>query len=384
MLNHSACRLLCILSCLPRKYGALVPLGTVKQCRNYKLHSPGILIPMKLEIVTDKDTYQAAWRDARGCFTQSWAWGEVKRPSQEPLRLLVDGKPLQVLLRSLPLGIRFGYAPRAFSSVLLPSTADLTEISRQICQKHHLSHLVIEPDVWQTECNEPEWSEAGFKVNTKTIQPRYSRWLDLTQSEESMFALLAKDVRRRATRAREAGVEFMEDTSEQGLETFYQTLHGVSERAGFDIHSRDYYERIFREFLESKMVHLYFAMDGKTVLYALFALEDNGVFRRLYGGPSLEGRSSDGAQFTGWQAVLAAKKLGCSAMDFWGVSHPDDTKNPLAGVSRFKATLGGELITYWPQLIYVADPKRYTAYQGLLRAKTAARHAKRLLSKRSH
>jgi lipid II:glycine glycyltransferase (peptidoglycan interpeptide bridge formation enzyme) len=339
---------------------------------------------MNIEVETDKDAYQAAWRDAKGCFTQNWAWGEVKKSSQEPLRLLTDDRPLQVLVRSLPFGIRFGYAPRAFSSDLLPSPTKLSEASKQICQKHHLSHLIFEPDIWQTECDERQWQHAGFRINQKTIQPRYSRWLDLTQSEETLFALLAKDVRRRAKRAEETGVQFIEDTSLQGLETFYQTLHGVSERAGFDIHPRGYYERIFQEFSEDNTPQLYFAKSGETVLYALFALNDNDIFRRLYGGPSLEGRSSDGAQFVGWQAILTAKQLGCSAMDFWGVSHPDDVKHPLAGVSRFKATLGGELITYWPQLIYVADHKRYAAYQSLLRAKTAATHTKRFLSTRSH
>lgn len=335
---------------------------------------------MNIEVVTDKDRYQTAWCEAKGCFTQSWGWGEVKKPLQEPLRLLAHAKPLQVLVRKLPLGIRFGYAPRAFSPDLLPSSTVLAQMCTQICREHHLSHLVIEPDIWQTECDEARWLQEGFKINGKTIQPRYSRWLDLTQPEDALFAHLAKDVRRRAKRAGEAGVQFTEDTSENGLETFYQTLHGVSSRAGFDIHSKDYYERIYREFSQYAVAHIYFARAGDKVLYALFALEDNGVFRRLYGGPSLEGRSSDGAQFVGWQAVLAAKELGCPAMDFWGVAHPDDDRHPLAGVSRFKATLGGELITYWPQLIWVADPKRYAAYQTLLRGKKLSGHVKRLLS----
>ncbi len=185
---------------------------------------------MKIEVVVDKDTYQAAWRDTKGCFTQSWGWGEAKRPSQEPSRLVVDGKPWQILARTLPiLGGRFGYVPRAFSPLSLPSPTDLQAAAKTICEEQRLTHLIIEPDIWQEPCDEMIWQQAGFKISQKTIQPRYSRWLDLTLSEEELFGRLAKDVRRRAKRAEETGVRFIEDTSTRGLETFYETLLGATD-----------------------------------------------------------------------------------------------------------------------------------------------------------
>lgn len=317
--------------------------------------------------IDDKKRYQAVWQKAGACFIQSWMWGEVKRPAEQPLRLILDDKyPLQVLIRSLPGIGRFGYAPRA-TRQLFTSPTLLAQACRQICIEQRLAHVTFDPDTYDSEAfQEDSWRSEGFHTHAKTIQPRYSRLLDLKRSDEELVADMKKDVRRRHRRAGEAGVDLEEDTTQKGFDQFYDCLHGVSQRVGFHIHPKSYYLSVFKQFSTENMAHIYMAKKDGVLLYALLALSDNGIFRRLYGGPSLEGRASNAAQFVAIEVLSFARRLGCHSLDLWGIAPPSDPKHALASVTRFKNSLGGEIAEYWPQLIWVRSAVHYRAYKTLL------------------
>lgn len=341
---------------------------------------------MKIDFQPEPAAYDEAWNEQKLCFTQHRAWGEVKSGSYEPHFLLADSVAAAVLTRPLPVVRgRYGYAPRVFSQDTLPDAVSLARLASDICKKYRLSHLVIEPNVVERGADQIDrYLSAGFVVNEETVQPRHSRLIDLKQSDEELKADMTKDVRRRVARGENEGYAFSEKTNEAGLDEFYRGLSEVAKRAKFGIQPKSYFARILESFPE-RMVHIYFchSPDGEP-LYALFALSDNGIFRRIYGGPTLAGRAGDAAQFTAWQAIKAAQTLGCHVLDLWGVAPYDAEDNfasdhPLSGVSKFKATLGGENVTYLPQLIWVRDRARFTAYRQLTRAYRGMKRIKRVL-----
>ena len=175
---------------------------------------------MDVSYESKRATFIETWKRERLCFTQHPAWGEVKRRSYEPHFVLADGHPLAVHVRRLPVvGGSFGYSPRAFT---LGSSTDaewLARLCAQICRHYHLTHLVIEPNIeLANESALPTFQKAGFRIGDDTIQPRHSRLIDLTRSDEQLRADMSKDVRRRVIRARDEGYQFEEITDETGLE----------------------------------------------------------------------------------------------------------------------------------------------------------------------
>ena len=129
------------------------------------------------------------------------------------------------------------------------------------------------------------------------------------------------------------------------------------------------------------MIHIYLCRnkDGQ-LLYATFVIHDGEAFRRIYGGPTLIGRQGDAAQFTAWQTIKAAQALKAKSIDLWGVAPYTvagyEEGHPLSGTSRFKASLGGRDVTYWPQLIWVADRERYAAYRLLVKTHRSLKRLK--------
>ena len=59
-----------------------------------------------------------------------------------------------------------------------------------------------------------------------------------------------------------------------------------------------------------------------------------------------------------WEALKEAKKRGCQFYDFWGIDH-----KRWPGLTRFKNSFGGEIISYPGSFDFVISSKWYFLYQ---------------------
>jgi hypothetical protein len=341
---------------------------------------------MNVDFTPDTQDYDAAWALHNLCFTQHRGWGEVKRPAYEPRFLLADEVAIAVHQRRLPgLGGYYGYAPRALNNSLMQPADWLQLAADAICKELNLTHLIVEPNAELTSREQLEpFVKVGFAVEEDTIQPRYSRLIDLSRSEDELFGDMSRDVRRRIQRSDTAGYRFEEKTDTAGLDEFYGGLSAVASRGRFAIQPKAYFARMLDAFAGTVMPHIYFCRDAKgTLLYGLFSIYDNGVFRRIWGGPTRGGRAGDAAQFTAWASIKAAKALSAHTLDLWGVAPYDDNGykrgHSLSGVSAFKASLGGRNVTYYPQLIWVRQRQHYRAYKLFSRTHRRLSGLRRLL-----
>jgi lipid II:glycine glycyltransferase (peptidoglycan interpeptide bridge formation enzyme) len=118
------------------------------------------------------------------------------------------------------------------------------------------------------------------------------------------------------------------------------------------VHSLEYFEKAYRVFRPGNQAELFLASFEDQLLAGLM------VFRRghrawyFYGASSNDRRELMPAYLLQWEAILWAKRHGCTAYDLWGVpdadedeleTHFSDRAEGLWGVYRFKRGFGGEL-----------------------------------------
>lgn len=328
---------------------------------------------MRIDYQPGAEDYNQQWQAQRLCFMQHWAWGESKRPASTSHRVMIGNMPASILVRKLPgLGGQFGYLPRAFNEQFMLSV-DLKTLASELTDQLGLSHLIIEPYVYGPEEHDiSRWREENFIIDPHTVNSRHSNLLDVTKTDEELLAAMEHDARRRIKQAlKRDDLTFREDNSEAGLHRFYECLHDVSKRSRFVVQNEAYFAKIYKAFEDTGMVHLLFVEREGQLLYASFALADNQILRRLYGGPTALGRQEPAGHLLLWGSVKLTRSLGLTHIDFWGVApygdHGFDPKHSLYGVSKFKAGFGGQNITYWPQLIWVKDKARFQTYRVMLK-----------------
>jgi lipid II:glycine glycyltransferase (peptidoglycan interpeptide bridge formation enzyme) len=351
----------------------------------------------------------AAWDDftqrhLQGHLLQSAGWGALKaRFGWECRHLAVaDAGGLragaQMLFRHR-LGACVAYVPRGplFASDAAADALLLTALDRQ-ARRRRAVFLRIEPNV-------PEDDPAADALHSflllrgfrpaEPIQPRSSIHLDMAPPPERLLAAMSKGHRADIRRAEREGVAVRVGENDRDLDTFYAIMEATGTRAGFAIHSRDYYRAAWELFsglvapragreqgLEGRShARLLLAeRNGATLAaFLIFAWAGAGLY--LYSGALEEGLKSGANHALQWQALLWAKERGCTCYDFWGVpdalgqaATTEDAAerarleqmaqaDPLAGVFRFKKGFGGQLVRYLPAYDLVYVPALYALWR---------------------
>jgi lipid II:glycine glycyltransferase (peptidoglycan interpeptide bridge formation enzyme) len=79
----------------------------------------------------------------------------------------------------------------------------------------------------------------------------------------------------------------------------------------------------------------------------------------LHGASSDDYREFMPNHLVQWEAILDAKRAGCTVYDFWGISPNDDPEHSWAGITRFKKGFGGETIHFVGAFDYAFSPLWY-------------------------
>jgi lipid II:glycine glycyltransferase (peptidoglycan interpeptide bridge formation enzyme) len=344
----------------------------------------------------------AAWDDFTrrhrlGHLLQSAEWGALKaRFGWERRRLAIGGAVglragAQVLFR-YRLGASVAYVPRGpiFAGDAAADALLLTALDR-LARRRRAVFLRIEPNVLEDDPAADTLHSfllsRGFRP-AEPIQPRSSIHLDLAPPSDRLLAAMSKGHRADIRRAEREGVIVRVGETGRDLDAFYAIMEATGTRAGFAIHSRDYYQAAWELFNHSTSASLsekrsperqsharllLAERDGAPLAaFLVFAWAGSGLY--LYSGATEDGRKLGANHALQWQALLWAKQRGCANYDFWGVPDAlgqaagaeDATErarleqaaqaDPLAGVFRFKKGFGGRIVRYLPayDLVYVS------------------------------
>lgn len=308
---------------------------------------------------------------------QAWAWGELKgRFGWEPHRLsTTDGRTgAQLLLRPFR-GFSVAYVPRGpFPGTAGPADGRLIDHAIDLARSRRAAFLRFEPDVLQTDEHAAELDRVlkakGFRTAERTLGQRSSMRLDLSPSEEELFASFSKGHRADVKRAERMGVQVRVGSDESDVDELHRMLVATTERKAFDYHTAAYYRAMWRLFGDAARLYLAEYNDEIVAASLVLSWGDNGLY--LFAGSTRAGLDSRAGHLLQWHAIRWAKERGAKTWDLWGIADArgrielaraagaaDDSpeivrleaearRDPKDGLERFKKGWGGVVVRTVP------------------------------------
>ncbi len=333
---------------------------------------------LKIIEITDRKEWDDFINEHGGHPLQLWGWGELKSqsPNWKVKRVFlkngeekyIDRKKkdhsdiiaaAQILVRKLPFPLRnFAYIPRG-ALVVSKKPIERARISREIAL--WASKNIKPKPVCLTM--EPDWNNGDFELSNgwrssknKILIPR-TLVLDLAQNEDELLAKMSKKTRQ-YIRKSGGEVKVRQLKTEEEIDRVLEIYTETAKRAGFAIHSKDYYYKLYQKmgenspifgaFIEkeqgdsSKNEEDNFESGHKTpderiaeklknqemVAFLWFAQSDSVAFE-LYGGMTEAGQKARANYILKWIAIIKMKNRGVKRYDFNGLLND--------GISKFKA-----------------------------------------------
>ena len=305
-----------------------------------------------------------AWNDfvagsSAPSFLQATPWAAVKRPNGwRSARIVVEGGEgigsvgAQVLVRHpRPLPKGFGYAARgpvAGGPVDAAALRVFTDAARSAAKGLRIAHLRIDP-----ELEDPDGSLAATLrdlgwLPAPDIQPRSTRIVDLSLTEDELLAALRKKTRQSLRRAQNEDVTVVRAGADR-LPEFHQTLAGTMDRVGLPSRSLGFFRDLWAAYDAHGKAMLLLAQTGAGEVVSGTLLVGWGTrLVALYGGTNAAGRELNAKYLINWAGLTEAKAAGYALYDLWGL--------PNEGITYFKAGWGGRPVDYVGAWDLVVDP----------------------------
>ncbi len=283
---------------------------------------------MEVQKILIKSEWDEFVEEVRGNPLQLWAWGEVKRlHGWHVERVIVrEGGDVvggaQILYRPLPFPFRsFAYVPRGplVKEDRVELEGLMNVLASWVKKTRKSVALSVEPEVCGLALPQG-WREAENHVlSAETV------YLDLSLTEEELQRGMNKSTRR-AIRKSTAALEIRRATTREDLQVCLDILHEASERAGFSLHSDQYYVDVFEQFGDNAAVFIA-EHEGVPVAFDWLATS-SGCTYDLYGSANTVGRQLRANYGITWHSIAYSKEQGIAHFDFGGMVE--------GGVSTFK------------------------------------------------
>ncbi len=279
---------------------------------------------------------------------QTAAWGDLKAAFGWSVeRIQEQDRSLQVLLRRFPLGLTLAYIPKGPGpgelQDLLPALDDL-------CRHQRAFALKVEPDTPEDPKLSADLAAQGFLPSAHEIQPRRTLVVDLRGSEEDILGRMHQKTRYNIRLASRKGVSVH---PWQDLDAFGRMMLETADRDRFGAHVPSYYRKAYDLFHPAGACELFVAEFEGDPLASLMVFAHGERAWYLYGASTAKERNRMPTYLLQWEAMLWARRNGCTSYDLWGVPDADsDTleaqftkrSDGLWGIYRFKRGFGGQLV----------------------------------------
>lgn len=302
---------------------------------------------------------------------QSYAWGEFRKKSGvqvERLGFFDQGrlqKVLQMSFHQVPFLNRYvGYYPKGFTP-----DADQMAALQQLAKKYNAIAIKMEPDTLKdlsidTKQHPSVQFLKQYQVEDgRPLFTKYTFKLDLTPSEDELFAACSSKTRYNIRLAQKKGVQVAEDSSEQGLTDYLRILDETTKRQGFYAHTPEYFKTMWQTLKDSGMMRIFKASLDGEILVTWIVFVFNGQLYYPYGASSSLYREVMASNLMMWEVIRFGKSMGCTSFDMWGALGPEpDEKSPWYGFHRFKKGYGGQLVEFIGTYDLVNDYPMYKIY----------------------
>jgi hypothetical protein len=181
------------------------------------------------------------------------------------------------------------------------------------------------------------------KANTN-ILPSDTVFIDLKKDENQLLSEMKPKTRYNIRLSLRKGVRINRIEPDR-LDAWYGLYKDTCLRNGVFLHDIAYFKTV----LETKAtdssspaeIQLLLASNGKQPLAAMMLAISGNRATYLYGASSSTNRNYMGSYALQWDAIIRAKKRGCTEYDLFGISPRPNPAHPLYGLYRFKTGFGG-------------------------------------------
>lgn len=271
---------------------------------------------IELRVCSDKNEWDDYVLASKGHPLQLWGWGQVKSShgwSAERLLAYDDDEIVggaQVLIRKLPSPLgSFAYIPRGPLGGEATSEV-LDAIAARIKSLHRAITLSVEPDMEVFE------APGGWVRSTNKILSPETILLDIAKSESDLLSDMAKKTRQ-YIRKSASDVTIRQARSRDDIDTCLDLYRQTATRAGFNIHSDQYYIDIFSQMKDHSPIFIA-ESKGQAVAFLWLAISADTAYE-LYGGVSEDGQSLRANYALKWHAIKKTREWGLSRYDFGGM-----------------------------------------------------------------
>ncbi|MFH1598624.1 MAG: peptidoglycan bridge formation glycyltransferase FemA/FemB family protein [Patescibacteria group bacterium] len=308
-------------------------------------------------------------------FLQSWHWSQFKEiQTRRVLRIGVKKEGRLVgsavaLCIQLPLSRCYVYCPRGPIVDQNISDADKEEVWSNLlyelkdwAKKQDAMFLRVEP-IFRVDLEKYHLSP------TKTIQPKDTLFLDLTNDKEVLLQEMKQKTRYNIRLAEKRGVTVYEECDEESISQFCRLIQITKERDNFRPHPENYYRTMLDSLRPCGVVKLFLAKYQDKVIAANLTAWFGDTVTYMHGASDYEYRQEMAPHLLQWQVIQWAKQAGYKYYDFWGIADSDDPTHPWAGISRFKKGFGGFEEHYLGTWELSISPLWHTVYNIVRRIK---------------
>jgi lipid II:glycine glycyltransferase (peptidoglycan interpeptide bridge formation enzyme) len=320
--------------------------------------------------VNTKNEYKAQYNSFPLSFLQSYEWGQVKKPEWKPLRISIEGYPLTILIRKIPLLNKYiAYIPRPTFS---PETdvKILTKLLDYLESKKNITHLEIDPSCLNTLENKNKYSQLNFSSSGEQYQLNDTNIIDISKGLDSIWESLDSKTRNKIRKPEKEGckIEIFESGKEP-LDRFYNIMNSIKKETTYVMHSKEYFQKVWEIMSKANMAVIIILSLNDLDLGGYFAIKNKQTLSELYGGLNRKGKNIRGAgYFLKWELIKYAFNNNIKTYDQWGVSSL--TKNgqynqdsPLYYISQFKKEFKGKHVSYLPKQTYVFNNIDYIFFK---------------------
>lgn len=219
-----------------------------------------------------------------------------------------------------------------------------------------ITHVRIEP---RSE-DIPQWFFDGSHKAPLNLQPRFTRVLSLSESEEAILKQMKQKGRYNIGLAEKKGVN-VRQAGREDLGVFYSLYQETFGRHEFEGKALSFFDHLFETFADH--LSLFIAEVGGEPLAAALIVNFGDRATYLYGGSTDKLRGTMGPYALHWEIMKEAKKKGIRTYDLWGVSGPEDGEgHEWAGLTKFKKQFGGEELGFVGAYDFVIQEDLYEAF----------------------
>ncbi|MBI4215522.1 MAG: peptidoglycan bridge formation glycyltransferase FemA/FemB family protein [Parcubacteria group bacterium] len=170
--------------------------------------------------------------------------------------------------------------------------------------------------------------------------------LDLSPSEDELFAGMRKTHRNLIRRAQKEGVEIIQSQNLKDIDIFFQLYKETGKRHHFVLYPYDFIRSQIAAFLNDGQVTIYFAKYNKEIINSAIIMFYGKEAAYHHGASSEKYSKLPAAYLLQWEAIRDAKRRGHKLYNFWGIDEGSITApagHPFAGITLFKTGFGGYL-----------------------------------------